>query len=115
MKKLIIGENGCAITFDTDAQTVVWKDASREAISRVYLIAEPTTVVYEGKEYETNEGDIVVKFYDSDFPNRVVIVHSPEWKENIDAYNERQRVAMLSLGNCESCDDCEMAQTPCAA
>lgn len=97
MKKFIVNEQG-NVLFDTETQEISSIDSAREAISRIWVVEEPMTVVCQTKKakYELNakKGDIIIKFYDSDFLFPVVIAKSKDWVKNINTYNEKMRKAM---------------------
>lgn len=67
----------------------------REAISNIVRIKEPVHIVYNKNdkriELDAEEGDMMIVFYDNSFINPVIIVHSAEWAENIDAYEKCQQ------------------------
>lgn len=94
MNKLFFTPNGA---FKMQNDEPVFVPSDRIAISRILTITEPTHIVYNGKdkrvELDAQEGDIVVTFYDSLFPNPIVIVNSKEWADNITTYNKRQQSA----------------------
>lgn len=97
MKKFIINEQG-NVLFDTETQEISSIDSAREAISRIWVVEEPMTVVCQTKkakyELTAKKGDIIIKFYDCDFPFPVVIAKSKDWVKNINTYNEKMRKAM---------------------
>jgi hypothetical protein len=73
----------------------VGKNTDREAISNVVRITEPTHIVYNKNdkriELDAEAGDIVITFYDSSYPNPMIIVHNLEWVENLEAYDKEQQ------------------------
>lgn len=75
----------------------VGKNTDREAISNVVRITEPTHIVYNKNdkriELDAEAGDMVITFYDSSYPNPMIIVHSLEWVENLEAYEAEQQRA----------------------
>lgn len=89
MNTLYITRSGKILIDDSGSPHSV--EASREAISSLYLIKDDTTVVFERdgerKEVFAKPGDIVICFYEDKFPNKVIIVNNQEWKENIEAYD----------------------------
>lgn len=91
MKKFLINNSG-SIIFDSETEELSTLDSTREGISRIWLMKEPMTIVYQygDNKYELNakKGDIVIKFYDSDFPFPVVIAKSKEWVKNLEAYDK---------------------------
>lgn len=70
-------------------------NSDREAISNVVLIDEPTHIVYnkgeQRVELDAEEGDIVICFYEYAYPNRILVVNSKEWAENISAYRKSEQ------------------------
>ena len=65
-------------------------DRSRSSIDDVYFIKEDTKIVFnrgeDKSELEAKAGDIVITFYEEKFPNRVIVISSEQWKENLEAY-----------------------------
>lgn len=125
MKKLII-KNGYMFDIDTDANKLqkVWCD--RGGIDSVYLIDEERDLFIQDNEDNVTEthvvpGDIIVSFYTNDFPNKVIVVKSDKWTENIKTLraNEQKRkeewaskqsknIQKCSI-NEDGCSDCEQA------
>lgn len=94
-------------------------DSSRNSIDDIYFVKEDTKVVFnrgENKsEVEAKAGDIVVTFYENQFPNRVIVVNSEQWKENLEAYEAYEQKMKEEwakkndendLKPCECCDCC---------
>lgn len=94
-------------------------DRSRSSIDDIFFIKEDTKIVFERGEYKAElnakAGDIVVTFYEEQFPNRVIVVDSAQWKENLEAYEAyeqkmREEWAKKNDENdlkpCECCDCC---------
>ena len=104
MKKFIINEQG-NVLFDTETQEISSIDSAREAISRIWVVEEPMTVVCDTKkakyELTAKKGDIIIKFYDYDYPFPVVIAKSKDWIKNINTYDEKMRKAMDELSKKE--------------
>lgn len=87
MKKLII-KNGYMFDIDTDANKLQKVQYDRASIDNVYLIDEERDLFIQDNEDNVTEthvvpGDIIVSFYTNDFPNRVIVVKSDKWVENI--------------------------------
>ena len=65
-------------------------DCSRGSVDNVFLVKEDTKVVFERGEYKTEleakAGDVVVTFYEKQFPNKVIVVNNEQWKENLETY-----------------------------
>ena len=91
-------------------------DRSRSSIDDVFFIKEDTKVVFDRGEYkaelEAKAGDIVVTFYEEQFPNRVIVVDNKQWKENLEAYEayEQQMKEEWAKKNdvpcCDCCENC---------
>lgn len=113
MKKFIINDNGSVI-FDTEAEELSSLDSSREGISRIWLMKEPMTIVcqYGDNKYELNakKGDIVIKFYDNDFPFPVVIAKSKDWAKNIETYDKVMQKRKEKWANEKKCSECECCE-----
>lgn len=125
MKKLII-KNGYMFDIDTDANKLQKIQYDRASIDNVYLIDEERDLFIQDNEDNVTEthvvpGDIIVSFYINDFPNRVVVVKSDKWAENIKTFraNEQKKkeewaskqhenIQKCSI-SCDSCSDCEQA------
>ena len=95
---------------------------SREAIESITRINEPTKVIYaRGKgekiELEAKEGDLVIAFYDEDFPNRAIVVSNEQWNENLKTYEEiqqkREEEWAAKQPKCAKCD-CASNENICA-
>jgi hypothetical protein len=71
--------------------------SERTAINRILRITEPVHIVYNKNdkriELDAEEGDILVEFYESAFPNPILLIHSKEWSENLEKYDEVQQKA----------------------
>lgn len=125
MKKLII-KNGYMFDIDTDANKLQKIQYDRAAIDNVYLIDEERDLFIQDNEDNVTEthvvpGDIIVSFYINDFPNRVIVVKSDKWVENIKtlraneqkkkeewASKQHENIQKCSI-SCDSCSDCEQA------
>lgn len=91
-------------------------ERSRTSIDDVYYIKEDTKVVFNRGEYKTEveakAGNIVVVFYEKEFPNRVIVVDSEPWRENLEAYEaweqkQKEEWAAKKADDCPACDNCE--------
>jgi hypothetical protein len=86
--------------------------STRNAISRIYSIKEDTNIVWnngpETKEIKAKPGDIVVDFYEEAFPHKVIVVDCPEWRENIEAWENEEQKIKEKWAECkgECTDDC---------
>lgn len=125
MKKLII-KNGYMFDIDVDANKLQKIQYDRGGIDSVYLIDEERDLFIQDNEDNVTEthvvpGDIIVSFYTNDFPNRVIVVKSDKWVENIKTLraNEQKRkeewaskqsknIQKCSI-NEDGCSDCEQA------
>lgn len=120
------------LTVDSDNNTVSELKSDRTSIGDVYLITEDMHVVtgdsvhvgdtekYTGEQFDAKAGDLLITFYEQKFPHKFVLVHSDEWKENIETYNkitqeEAEKWAAKNANNKSDspCDcDCEY-ESPC--
>lgn len=113
MKTLYVNE-ACNIIIDSENESCGHLQTEREAISRIYLIGEPMHVVYgddeDRKEFDVKKDDILVKFYDPNFPNKIVVVKSKDWVKNLKDYNKHQQELKEQWAtkqkDCEACDSC---------
>lgn len=101
----------------------VGRDSDREGIERIVRIDEPMHIVYNKNdkriELDAEEGDILIIFYESYFPQPMILVHSKEWAENILSYREaeqkrKEEWAKAKKTQCGECCDCD-APTCCPA
>lgn len=96
---------------------------TREAIDRIIMLKEDTKIitVHDDKEdiLEAKAGDLVISFYESRFPHKLIVVNNPEWKENLAAYEEAEQKAKEEWAKKHAetpqCDNCENLCTDCAA
>ena len=120
MKTLYITETG-TILLDNDTKDVTDFYSTRNSINDIYAVKEDMHIVvnnYRGtnKKYELDAvaGDIIVSFYEQSFPNKVIVIKSKEWFDNLIAYETL--VNKNKQNNCNKCDgDCELDCTcsPC--
>ena len=87
------------VVVDQENATVSELKSSRTAVGDVYLIEEDIHVItgnsniskdiehYTGEQFDAKVGDILISFYEQKFPHKFVLLHSDEWKENIETYN----------------------------
>ena len=112
------------VVVDQENATVSELKSSRTAVGDVYLIEEDIHVItgnsniskdiehYTGEQFDAKVGDILISFYEQKFPHKFVLLHSDEWKENIETYNkisqeEAEKWAIKNVDN-KLCDcDCE--------
>ena len=94
MKTLYICNNS-NILIDTEENTANAIDTQREAIQRIYLAEEPMHVVYGSGEYkrevDVKKDDLIITFYTDEFENRMIVVKSKDWANNLKKYNKRQQ------------------------
>ena len=88
-------------------------DRSRASIDDIFFIKEDTKVVFDRGEYkaelEAKAGDIVVTFYEEQFPNRVIVVNNEQWKENLEAYavwEQKQKEEWAEKKSDPCCENC---------
>lgn len=87
-------------------------DRSRGSVDDVFFIKEDTKIVFERgetkSELEAKAGDIVVTFYEEQFPNKVIVVNNEQWKENLETYEawEQKRNEEWAKKNDAPCCDC---------
>ena len=80
--------------------------SDRMAISSVILAKEDCHVKTENGYIEAKKGDIVLTFYEDLFPNKVVVITSEKWLENINTYNTIMEERKNNVINKLSCDGC---------
>lgn len=95
MKTLYL-TTGSGMYIDTENDTVNSAHSEVERISRVYLITEPTHIVFGEGEYhrelDAKKDDIVIVFYNKiDFKEQIVIAKSKDWAANIKSYNAAEQ------------------------
>lgn len=116
MKTLYIS-NGSNILIDTEENTANAIDTQREAIQRIYLAEEPMHVVYGSGEYkreaDVKKDDLIITFYTDEFENRMIVVKSKDWANNLKKYNKRQQELKEEWALNKKCDN--DAPTCCAA
>lgn len=118
MKTILITKSNYMVCVDAESMNVEDVECSREAISRIFQIKEDCLVKSGEKEIEAKSGDILITFYEKEFPNRFVIVRSKEWTENLDAYEKamesyRKKTAADTWSNViDEAPTCCAADTP---
>ena len=116
-KKVLLLEARSIVTPGTfDVQ---FKPTDRQGVDYVLMVDEDCTVKCGGVTKEAEAGDIVVKFYEDQYPNKFIIVKNEEWKQNILAYresNQKQKEEWAKSKNnscvCE-CKDCDQSCPSC--
>lgn len=95
MKTLYLTDSSANIVVDQEANTCGTISRDIESIRGVYVIDEPTHVIYQAGEYrrelDVEKDDIVVVFYSSEFPNKIVVAKSADWVSNIRTYREAEQ------------------------
>ncbi len=88
-------------------------DRSRSSIDDIFFVKEDTKIVFERGEYkaelEAKAGDIVVTFYEEQFPNRVIVVNNEQWKENLETYaawEQKQKEEWAEKKSDPCCENC---------
>lgn len=122
MNTLYITQSGQVLLDENNGVQPKYRD--RTSVDDVYYLEEDTKVVFKkgdiNCELEGKAGDIVVTFYESKFPNRVIIVNNKEWSENLTTYRdlaqkEKENWAAQKLAEskwcaqCDTCDQCSPA------
>lgn len=118
MKTLYL-TGSCGMYVDTENNTANRALAEVERISSIYLINEPTHIVFGSGEYsrefDAKKDDIVITFYSSDFKEQVIIAKSKDWVANIKAYNKaeqkRKEEWAAKQAGIDSCCKCECAES----
>lgn len=94
MKTLYLTQSG-TIALDSETQKPCSIYPKIESIRNVYLITEPTKIVYsygeKTEELYAEADDIVILFYRDDFKHNVVVAKSAGWVENIKDYDEKEQ------------------------
>lgn len=80
--------------------------ADRMAISNMVAVKDDCHVKTENGFIEAKKGDIVLTFYEELFPNKVVVITSEKWLENINTYNAAMEELNNKVSNKQSDDDC---------
>ena len=116
MKTMYIGY-GSNIVVNTETQEISHLDNSREAINRLYEIDEDTHIIYgsgdKKRDLYAKAGDILVEFYDDAYPNRIILINSLEWSENLKAYKEVMQKQKEEWAKKKACDTAEDTACPC--
>lgn len=119
MKTLYLADTGGRIGIDDEGKPFPIY-GKVESIRNIYLITEPTKIVYGDfngniEEIYADVDDLVIVFYRDDFKHHIVIANSAQWVENIKDYDEKEQkrkeewAAKNADGNtpCSCCDCCE--------
>ena len=78
-------------TFDADTKVLKRQDSERQGVNSIYMAKEDCTVTYRDQVEQANTGDIIITFYEDQFPKKMIVVKSEDWKNNLDAYNKIQQ------------------------
>ena len=118
MKTLLITKSNYIVCVDPESMNVEDVEFAREAISRIVLLKEDCLIKSGEKEIEAKSGDILITFYEKDFPNKFVLVRSEEWTENLDAYekameryrskNAAEKLSEMIGETADCCDECSL-------
>ena len=105
MKNLIIA-NGVAVIVDPATLDVETPSSDREAIQRIWRVKEDCKIkaVFgeETFEKDAKAGDIVMTFYEKDYPNKMIVIRSDEWNENLAAYDVKVQALKEKWANEQS-------------
>lgn len=93
MNKIYITSSGKIMLGDNNQ--VIPITASPTRIDDVIQLTDDVEVYYKYGETECNltgkAGDILITFYEKDFPNKAIIVSNELWKENLDTYKQNEQ------------------------
>lgn len=124
MKTILIRQYRTPVTIDFENKTCDYNNREIREIDDVIYATEDSHVKYitnndEVFETDVKKGDIIITFYNSDFPHKCIVINSPEWAENIDAYKKAEQARKEKWAKdkggvpesepCESAGDCEAA------
>lgn len=125
MNKLVMGDYGDPLIYNPTDDVISAMPKSREGIRSIHVVNEPMQLVVnmknaEGKDINFTKdvvpGDIIIRFWETSFPNRVIVINSKEWMENLDAFAEylKKRDEQNKCANCvkECCDGCISTDVP---
>lgn len=108
MKNLFIS-NSSNIWIDTEDNSCDTLQSQRDAIQRIYLAQEPMHVTYQSGEYkremDVKKDDLIITFYTNDFENRMIVVKSEDWVNNIKKYNKHEQELKEKWANEKTCGD----------
>ena len=87
--------NGGRVMLDQDNNPINFS-RDRQAVDDVYLLKEDTKILSfdkDGNKYEKigKAGDIVITFWEDEFPHRIIVVSNNEWRDNIETYNVKEQ------------------------
>lgn len=110
--KYILKDNSPLVKIDEETFDIDVLPSKREAISRIYLIDEPGVFTTEDGDINVKSGDIVIRFYESNFPKKVIVVKSKDWKNNLKTYDEiiqKEKEEWASKKDDIPCEDCAVS------
>lgn len=114
MKTAYLTQNKNIVIDEATNEVSELYDIGRYNINRIYKISEPTHIVYgsgeDKRELHADDGDIVITFDVNDYtPNKVIIINSKEWVENIKGHEARvqKEKEEWAQRNAPCCDNCE--------
>lgn len=110
-KKVLLLEARSIVTLGTfDVQ---YKPTDRQGVDYVLMVDDDCTVKCGDVTKEAEAGDIVVKFYEDQYPNKFIVVKNEDWKQNILAYREydqklKEQWAARKINDAPQCEvaDC---------
>lgn len=96
MKTIAATYNSDVLIVDTETANIEPLDVQRNACNRVYMAPEDMHFKFIDRdrsveEFDVKAGDIILAFWDTDFPHKYIKITSSEWKENLDNYNKRMK------------------------
>ena len=116
MKTLYV-TRGNNMYIDVDTNSVGRLDTCRQAVDYLYMIPEKMHIVYESgeykKEFDAEQGDLLITFYEGTFKNKAIIVKNAEWTENIVCYNNRIQLEKEEYAAKEICDATPNCEASC--
>lgn len=118
MKTLFITDNG-AIKFDPEKQDASTQNREYDRIRSVYLIDEPTKVVYEvgthKEEVYADADDIILEFYshENDYPHKIAVIKSAVFVDNIKSYKAAEQKRKEEWALKKANNEAEAEDVPC--
>ena len=124
MKTILLRQYRTPVTVDFENKTCDYNYPEIRDIDNLVYVNEDSHVKYTTKDDEVFEtdvkkGDVVLTFYNSDFPHKYIVINSPEWTENIIAYKKaeqarkekwaKEKGGVPEAEPCETAGDCEAA------
>lgn len=103
--KYILKDGSPLVKIDEDTFDIDIVKSQREAIGNIYLVDEPGILTTNDGDVNMKSGDIVIRFYESKFPKKVIVVKSKDWKNNLKEYNDTIQKEKEEWALRESCDE----------